>query len=137
MAQADITMGPEAKIYINDTSFTWTGGSVTLQRKEHDTNDSDQADWDQVRLGRSRLMVEGTFHSDKTRNVHAGPLNVHVDEFIDLKVYPDGDVDMEPYHAADFAVTSLRFDMPSKAGEPVTGSISGGSSGAVIKPGDT
>lgn len=138
MAQEDISMGPEARIHINNQSFVWTGGNIALQQKEHDTNDSSDPNWDQFRGGRRRLTAEGGFQSEKNRNIHAGPYNLGNDEFVDVKVFPDGDDDgQEPYHAQKWLATNIRIEMPVKAGDVVTGTISGGSSGPVIKPGDT
>lgn len=137
MAQTNITMGPDARLYINNTDFIWTGGQFTLTWKEHDTNDSSEPDWDQFRRGRGRANLNGTFQSEGNRSIHAGPYNLGNTEFVDIAVYPDGDGDgMDPYTFSMLA-TNIQFDMPVKAGDPVNGTISGGSSGIVVKPGDT
>lgn len=137
MAQSNITMGPSAKLYIENTDFVWTGGQFTLNWKEHDTNDSSLTTWDQFRRGRGRANLNGTFQSENNRNIHAGPYNLGNDEFVSIKVYPDGDGDgLDPYEF-EMLATAIQFDMPVKAGDPVSGTITGGSTGTVTKPGDT
>ena len=138
MAQTDITMGPSARLYIENTDFVWTGGQFTLNWKEHDTNDSSLSTWDQFRRGRGRANLNGTFQSEVNRNIHAGPYNLGNDEFVSIQVYPDGDGDgVANVYTFEMLATSIQFDMPVKAGDPVSGTISGGSTGAVVKPGDS
>lgn len=137
MPQADITMGPEAEIAINDTLFTWTGGNLRNVWKRHDTNDSSNANSDQFRRGRGHLEASASFQMEKGRNIHAGPYNLGNDEFVDVKFYPNGSALGEPYHALKWLADDISIDLSGvKSGEPVTGTIGGTSSGDWFKPGD-
>lgn len=140
MAQQDISMGPEALVDVNDEEYVWIGGNLSVNWKEHDTNDSSDALSDQFRGGRRRLMCEANAHSEKGRNIHAGPYNVGNvnDEFVDIKFWPNGKGNGEtPYHAPTWLRSSVRVEMPVKQGDPVTVAISGGSSGTFYLPGES
>lgn len=129
MSQANIKMGPEAKVQVDGVTVDVTDSSVRVEIKNHDSNDSADATYDNSKTGRRKLVfsIQGHVMTDTPWSVGTATKSV--------TIYPWGlAFPAHKYAAPTAQVTVLSSTHPAKSGEPSTVSFEGHSTGAFSEP---
>lgn len=135
MAAADITLSSDSAIEIESTAFLYRSGNARINYQVHDVNNSGSGDYTESRRGRATLFIDIEAQRDDTVDIHSNPLMIAADEYVDVKLYPDGTGAV--YHSPTFLVNEFTCSTTPSDGGPVTYRFSGQSSGAFTKPGDS
>ncbi len=136
MANEDIVLSRDAAIKANDTELSFRTGEARITYKVHETDNSNSGTATQARRGRGTLFINGEAQLDTTERPHATPFFIAKDEFIDMKLYPEG-TGGDAYWSPTFLVNEFTLTSNAGDGGPVTYRFSGQSSGDFTKPGDT
>lgn len=135
MAVTDIVLSSSSAIEINSTEFLFRSGNARITYQVHDVNNSGSGDFTEVRRGRGTLFVDVECQRDDTVDIHAAPLSVADNEYVTMRLYPDGTG--ASYYSATFFVNEFTCSSTPSDGGPVTYRFSGQSSGTFTKPGDS
>ena len=133
MSQLTIKMGPEAKVQFGGVTTDVIDSDVRIEFKDHDSNDSADATYDNSKVGRKRLVFSIKAHvmTDTPWTGAGGVAGIATN----VAIFPWGlSFPAYKYSAPSCQITSFSTTHPAKAGDPSTISFEGHSTGSFTEP---